>query len=191
MSIKLRVNQIREKVPLSEILNFYGYDVRVSGTREQQFSCDLHGDGYDSKPSARYYPGSDSWYCWACDKSRDAISTVQEKEGCDFSTACFFLEKRYGIKYTYTPKIPEVNKILKKKSYSEEKIVSSVEDTLMLISKEKVFSFIGMLSIWEKYDKVSYLRRIEKIDSEQYKSLLLKIKENALEKYKKIQNEHI
>jgi hypothetical protein len=92
-----RADRIREAVPLDGILADYGYDVVPSADREQQFSCDLHGDGADNKPSARFYPDSSSWYCFACSRSRDAITTVMEKEGVSFGQACSILEKRAGL----------------------------------------------------------------------------------------------
>lgn len=61
---RARADRIREKIPIVQLLEDFGYGVRASGgDREQQFSCNLHGDGQDNKPSARVYPDSDSWYC--------------------------------------------------------------------------------------------------------------------------------
>lgn len=61
---KQRADRIREEVEIVQVLADYGYHVSAhGGDREQQFSCDLHGDGSDSKPSARAYPSSNSWYC--------------------------------------------------------------------------------------------------------------------------------
>lgn len=93
--VSKRRQRIREKVPLGELLQAYGYEVTKHGGT-QQFRCDLHGDGSDGSPSARYY-GEDSWYCFACGKVRDAVSTVMEKEGVEYKTACLFLEKKYGL----------------------------------------------------------------------------------------------
>lgn len=78
------------------VLNGYGYDV-INVDREQQFKCDLHGDGSDNAPSARAYPESNSWYCFACGKTRDSISTVMEIEGVEFSKACYLLESKYNL----------------------------------------------------------------------------------------------
>jgi DNA primase len=89
---------LRKQVNIVTVLADYGYRVRRELIDyEQQFSCDLHGDGSDSKPSARVYPESQSWYCFACSQSRDAIRTAQEKEGKSFYEACQILARRYNI----------------------------------------------------------------------------------------------
>lgn len=90
--------RLRKLVPILKILANYGYRVREDGgLREQQFSCDLHGDGQDQRPSARVYPESNSWYCWACDRTRDVIQTVQEKEGLTFWPTVRLLERQAGL----------------------------------------------------------------------------------------------
>lgn len=58
-----RVARIHEVVRIDKVLEGYGYRVQANTDREQQFSCDLHGDGTDSKPSARVYPSTNQWYC--------------------------------------------------------------------------------------------------------------------------------
>ena len=64
--LKRRVARIRKAISLARVLEDYGYEVRAyDSDREQQFSCDLHGDGMDNTPSARVYP--DNWfYCFGC-----------------------------------------------------------------------------------------------------------------------------
>ena len=48
---------------MRHLLSSFGYRVRADGgDREEQFQCDLHGDGRDNKPSARFYPDN-TWYC--------------------------------------------------------------------------------------------------------------------------------
>lgn len=95
---KQRADRIREEIGIARLLSDLGYPVHPdAGDREQQFPCDLHGDGIDNKPSARVYPQSQSWYCFMCDKTRDAISTIREKKDMSFSEACAWLEKEYGL----------------------------------------------------------------------------------------------
>ena len=69
--------------------------------QEQQFQCDLHGDGRDGTPSARMYPATNSWYCFACSKSRGIVDTVIAKEKTEFINAVFLVESRYKL-----PQIP-------------------------------------------------------------------------------------
>jgi DNA primase len=98
MSYRRRLERIKQDIPIVEVLRDYGYAVRVdSGQREQQFSCNLHGDGKDGKPSARVYPGSNSWYCFACDRTRDAVATVREREGIGFKEALQLLEHKFNL----------------------------------------------------------------------------------------------
>jgi hypothetical protein len=78
------------------VLVSYGYQVQ-DVDRTQQFPCDLHGDGSDGKPSARVYPDSNQFYCFACRVSRDPIQLTREKEGLDFLPAIEKLEHDYGL----------------------------------------------------------------------------------------------
>lgn len=95
--VKKRVLQIVEKVPLLEILSKYYPSLNSSyPDHEQQFSCDLHGSN-DEKPSARFYPSSNTTFCFGCAKVRNAIDYVITKEGVSFSRACSLLEQAYGI----------------------------------------------------------------------------------------------
>lgn len=91
-------DRIRAEIPIVDVLYEYGYRVHPDGEdREQQFPCDLHGNGSDTKPSARVYPEGGSFHCFACGRSRDAITLVREKEGVEFWQAVKMLEARYGL----------------------------------------------------------------------------------------------
>jgi len=132
------------------------------GEREQQFSCDLHGDGSDSKPSARVYPSSNSWYCFACAKKRDAINTLIEREGIRFGEACTKLEKQYGL-----PPLPwtdeDRNKfegLQKFTSSSFSDIQKRLQALIQAQQIERRLTLRQYLSVWEVYDMVSY--KVEK-----------------------------
>lgn len=162
-----RADRIREQVPLDEVLYRYGYDLIPDADREQQFSCDLHGDGSDNKPSARFYPDSDSWYCFACSKSRDAISTVMAKEGLSFSEACSSLERAYGL-----PPLPWENEDRPKAQTEIEVEVVETPDlvsahvlkTLKSFAMGKDMTLDDLLRMWEIHDRVMYLHREGKIE---------------------------
>jgi len=138
-----------------------------SGGRQQQFSCDLHGDGTDSKPSARVYPETQQWFCFACGTSRDAIQTVRDKEGLDFRTACDVLEKRYHL-----PPLPwvegdeEGTPSAPSKGWEEalEAPIATAEDgrarvaaLLKGATSEKALTLNATLRLWEEYDRLVLL----------------------------------
>jgi len=119
---KAAADRIRAEVPIVDVLYGYGYRVHPEGDdREQQFSCDLHGNGMDTKPSARVYPDSASFHCFACGRSRDAITLVREKEGVEFWQAVKMLEAKYGL-----PPLPWTGPEEK----SEPKMVARVSEAL-------------------------------------------------------------
>lgn len=162
---RARAERIREEIDISQVLMDYGYHVHMGA--EHQFSCDLHGDGYDSKPSARVYPESASWYCWACDKSRDAIQTVREKEGLEFFDAMKWLEKRYnlpplpwddeGPRESEPQTNPFEETYKRARTYEEERV--SVENFLKTLTADRDMPIELLLGLWEAYDMICYRMR--------------------------------
>lgn len=146
-----RRSRIKRAVPLDEVLETYGYTVRSGFDSEQQFSCDLHGDGNDSKPSARYYPESLSWHCFACGRSRDVIATVMEKEGLSFTASLTTLERRFSL-----PDLPwEVEETIPHKVDIQPHF-RRVDRLLKNLTDEKDLSMEVTVSLWEAYDFVSF-----------------------------------
>lgn len=170
-TIRERLDRIHREVPIAQVLADLGYGVRGDGEhREQQFSCDLHGDGRDSKPSARVYPESSSWYCFACSRSRDAVDTLQAKKpGLDLKDAIRAIEKRYGL-----PDLPwdderprnptsqvtqEVKQALDPtRSFQDDSRV--LKGTLEWVTKERVLPLEKVCAFWEALDQVAY--KVEK-----------------------------
>ena len=155
------------------VLSGYGYDV-INADREQQFRCDLHGDGSDNAPSARAYPESNSWYCFACGKTRDSISTVMEIEGVEFNKACYLLESKYSLS-------PWVYK--KKEDAFEEEKEERISDIDMLRRKIELSLSFKMrdipledsLKYWEAFNMLS---SHPSTNSQQWKKLYLKVVES-------------
>lgn len=170
-----RVARIHEVIRIDKVLEGYGYRVQSNTDREQQFSCDLHGDGTDSKPSARVYPATNQWYCWACSRSRDAIQTVREKENLSFHDAIEKLEKTYGL-----PSLPwdegdreekptdEVAAILDA-PYADPVRVRA-ERIIRALTMERTESLNRVLKMWEVFDRARKLE--ESGDTEPMRSLL-------------------
>lgn len=150
-----RVERIKAEIPIDRVLSDYRYDVREGGG-EQQFRCDLHGDGSDNAPSARVYPHTGSWYCFACGRARDAVSTVMEKEGLEFSMACRALEQKYGL----TPWKWDGER--RSDPFEESEESGDSEDwqgrilkQLTLITKQREISYDEALKLWEGYDLIA------------------------------------
>lgn len=149
-----RAKRIQDSISIEKVLQDIGYPVRGGGLREEQFPCDLHGDGRDGAFSARVYPESSSWYCFACGKSRDAIETYRDKFGLEFGEACELLEKKYGLSvWKWTPKNNNEEEVEEEIDTSEqdyESIQQRVERLLVMVQREK--PMLEVLAFWEGYD---------------------------------------
>jgi DNA primase len=189
-----RLERVKEEIDIIQLLEDFGYPVRTGMDREQQFSCDLHGDGLDGKPSARVYPESKSWYCFACDKTRDQVETVREKRGLQFMEAIGWLERTYNL-----PAMSweagderrvlvgeEVAQTLKPgRTFEDDR--KSLETTLQSYTSERDLTPKLAASLWEAYDKIIYLTLDEKgkrLDERQGRLALAKLRGRALERYK-------
>ncbi len=160
-----RRDRINEDVMITQVLSHYGYNVHPELV-EQQFPCDMHGDGHDSKPSGRVYPQSNSFYCFACDVSRDPISTVMEKEGVEFVEAIKVLERRYKL-----PELPWEEEDKREKplehrigemvqggtnSNSFDNARKRVHSMLDAATEDRDLNKPKLLAYWEMYDRFCY-----------------------------------
>ena len=160
---KRSADRVREEIPIVRALYDYGYQVDPRAEDyEQQFCCDLHGDGKDSKPSARVYPGGGQFFCFACGRSRDIIGLVREKEGLDFWRAIKALESRYGLPplpwdpeedaRPLTP-IQEVEAALRPRETGEQAL-QRVGTFLLGLTRERSLSAQKCAGLWEAHDRV-------------------------------------
>ena len=157
---KRAADRIRECVSLVQVLSDYGYEVEPQ-EYEQQFSCDLHGDGRDSKPSARVYPDSGQFFCFACGRSRDVITLVREKEGITFYEAVRKLEHRFGL--DPLPWEDEEEKPLTAREQveaslrvteSSEQTLNRLNSFLLNLCREKSLEAHKCVALWEAYDRI-------------------------------------
>lgn len=156
-------DRIREEIPLVNVLADYGYGVYLEGgDHEQQFSCDLHGDGRDGKPSARLYPDNNQFFCFACGRSRDAIALVREKEGVAFWDAVKLLEKRYGLTpLPWSPEEESPEKVLStamatalNPRETPEMALERVGKFLMGLCQDRSLNPQRLAGFWEAHDRV-------------------------------------
>jgi len=162
---KQRVTRIKEEIPIVDVLVHYGYHVHAGGgDTEMQFQCDLHGDGRDNKPSARVYPESASFYCFACSKVYDAVDLVQIKENLNFGQACRFLEKAYdlptlpweGDDYVLPAKPEDEIAATFQRSRSYEEDRDRISNLLMAQTQDKILALSDIAAMWELFDRISW-----------------------------------
>lgn len=154
-----RADRIKKSISIEKVLSDYGYGV-YEGGGEQQFSCDLHGDGSDNSPSARSYPESNSFYCFACGKVRDVIALVMEKEGLEFNKACSALERKYDLSEWKYERREEKDffKESEQEPVSDRKLMEKrVGLQIQLLTKEKMLPLEKLLKLWEGYDLICSL----------------------------------
>lgn len=174
-----RADRIRERVSITQFLSDLGYAIQPhGGDREQQFSCDLHGDGTDSKPSARVYPSSNSWYCFACSKKRDSITTLMERKGLKFHEACDVIERNYGLPpLPYEKDENEYNDLVfEERKPTFESMKNRINTILNTQRIEKSITLSQYLSVWEVYNMILYKVENEKITEDSAIQGLMKIK---------------
>ena len=165
-----RADRIRSDLPMARVLYDYGYAVNPDGgDREQQFPCDLHGDGRDGKASGRYYPSSNSIYCFACGRARDAVALTMEKEGVKFIEALDKLEKRYGlppIVYDGSDEEEDVRPetvadVLAEHPIPYDDASERTDRFLRRITTSRAMSMHDTLRLWWDYDRVRYAASTE------------------------------
>jgi hypothetical protein len=142
------------------------------------------------------YPDSSSWYCFACGKSRDAIDTLREKSGLDFSKACTHLEKSYGL-----PPLPwaaddyrppsisnDVSAVFtKSRSFEEESV--RTRTFLETQTMEKILPMKALLGGWEALDKVIWLVDNDRCAKDKAINVLVSLREKLTERLKGIISE--
>lgn len=181
---------------MGELLVDFGYGIYPDSSREQQFNCDLHGP--DNKPSARYYPQSNSTYCFACQKARGPIDYVIEKEGLSFKEACDFLERKANLPSlpweddgdeTSTPRPNTVSEIetIQQSSSSFEEEFHRVDCLLINTIREKELDLGSCLAFAEALDCIEYSVEKQGWTEQKGKQALQKLRLKMLERLKEVQ----
>lgn len=189
-----RRDRLHDQVQITVVLAHYGYRVHPDNY-EQQFPCDLHGDGMDIKPSGRVYPHTNSWYCFACDESRDVISTVMAKENVQFAEAIKILERRYGLPdlpwedddFQVREK-PEAERLddqfdeMAQRGTTYEAERNRVGKLLDNIARERSLPMATVLAFYEAYDRFSW--SVEKEHSTQVvgREAMIKLRARIMDK---------
>lgn len=184
-----RKQRVLELCDLGELLQSYGYAITPDRQHEQQFSCDLHGS--DVKPSARYYGPTNSTYCWVCQKSRDAISYVMEKEQIGFLAAIKHLEDKLGLEplpWEGNEELDSLENTTPSKNISFEDEEKRLKRLLQQLTDERFDSEAldcgTLLAFWEGLD-IARFHVAKKIwDEEKGIRLLTKLRAKVFERIK-------
>lgn len=154
-----RLDRIRQHIRITDLLSELGYNVQPV-EREQQFGCDLHGTR-DGKPSARVYPDSNSWYCFACGKSRDVIGTVMDKMELDFKKAMTWLEQTYKLPSWSGPDRVQTASLSDdlNATFAENRntgdVTIQVRTLLQSQRHDKALSCQTVMHLWERFDEAA------------------------------------
>jgi len=62
-----------------------------------QITCPFHKGGHEASPSARLYPSTDSFYCFACHQSYTPISVLATYYEMPYGEVFSYLKKQYGV----------------------------------------------------------------------------------------------
>lgn len=159
--LRARADRVIKECDLGVILAEYGYAVFPDPYREQQFSCDLHGA--DHKPSARYYPETNSTYCWVCQKKRDPVDWIRAKENLGFADAVDFLERKFDLAslpwddQEERPVNPmeELDKVGQQQEGFKD-YEARVQRLLEMLTEDRHLEANMLLSFWEVFDRVGY-----------------------------------
>jgi len=188
--LRARADRVNEACDLGVLLQEYGYAIVPDRQREQQFSCDLHG--VDAKPSARYYGVNNTTYCWVCQKSRDPIAYVMEKEHVGFREAIEFLEKKLGLKtlpWSDEHKRPkdvrdEIDEIVAENGgYEKER--EKLRGRLQMLTNDRDLDLTSLLSFWEVFDRIDYGVAREGWGEEKGSTAMLRLRERVIERLEK------
>lgn len=69
----------------------------INVIRRRRALCFMHDD---HNPSLTFYPKTNSWYCWVCDKGGSTIDLVSNFYNLDFQHSLYMACKRIWDKYT-------------------------------------------------------------------------------------------
>jgi len=186
-----RQERIRIEIPITQLLSDLGYNVRPDGgSREQQFSCDLHG-GSDARPSARVYPDNSAWYCFAESKHRDAIRTVRDKLGLSYTEALKWLEEKYDLPFMPFEEddqqvssfdVDLAKEIDPGRTYENDRARTAI--LLDNITDQRIFDASTTASFWEALDHLTYMVTKQQLNEVVALKALAKIREKLMTEWK-------
>jgi len=156
----------------------YGYDI-VDEDREQQFRCDLHG--VDHKPSARFYPKTNSTYCWVCQKARGPVDYYAEREGVDITAALLYFERLFQLPTWVAHEADQeyaVDKLDTIGQVSADEVRKRFRKTLLAETRDRSLGLAPTLALWDSYDRITFALKQGDLTEREYLAQLTLLRED-------------
>ena len=93
-------NEIRERLTMREVVEFYGFEVNRGG----YINCPFHSE---NTPSLRIYPGNRGFHCFGCGAHGDVIKFVMLLFNLSFSQAAVRLSSDFRLGLTAERETPK------------------------------------------------------------------------------------
>ncbi len=106
----MTIKEIKEKLFIDVVLHHYSIQINSNN----HYKCPFHKD---NKPSLRIYPETNTYTCFGCDKTGDAIQFIQDIENCTKHKALKKAKELIGTAETKPVKVKVV--IQEEINYSE------------------------------------------------------------------------
>ena len=135
---------IKEVLPITNILHFYGIEVK----NQNKAICPLHRE---KSPSFTVYPGSNTWHCFGCGAGGSAIDFVMAYCGLDALDAAKKLDTDFGLGlFDHKPTQEELHRLKEQQTQreAEKELVKAFEGFI-----DKAFNllceYLHLLNDWK------------------------------------------
>ena len=93
-------DEIRERLTMREVVEFYGFEVNRGG----YINCPFHSE---NTPSLKIYPGNRGFHCFGCGAHGDVITFVMKYLNLSFAQAVIRLSSDFHLGLTPTRETPK------------------------------------------------------------------------------------
>lgn len=148
------VDEIRERVSMRELLDFYGIYPRRSNNN---YTCLFHSP--DKKPSAGITKDGRFFHCFSCNVTVSIFDVVSKIKGCDFKTAIKVIDADFGL--GMVGQLSHKEKLELARQQKERERLKAEREELARYELVVLDKIIQELKIWEKCEKLTHITRGE------------------------------
>lgn len=148
------VEEIREKVSMRELLDFYGIYPRRGNNN---YTCLFHSP--DCKPSAGITKDGKLYHCFSCGVTVSIFDVLCKIKGCDFKTAIKVIDNdfRLGLVGQLTHK----EKLQLAREQKERERLKAEKEEMARFESAILNKIIKELRFWEECERLSHITRGE------------------------------